>query len=104
MGGGFLFNTQRDAFLDKDAGDRSRRRHGRGGLSSRDGLTNGDVTMEGLDVGVGLINGMGGAGTPPKGRGLPLLGGSKRKRRAAREALARKASEPLPGADGDDGR
>jgi hypothetical protein len=87
--------------LTEETGDEPRRRSGRGGLSSRDGLTNGDVTMEGLDVGTGLINGMGGAAGPPKGRGLPLLGGSRRKRRAARKALERKAREPLPGADGD---
>lgn len=71
------------------------------GLFSRAGLTNGEVIIEGLDVGVGLINGMANEGTPSKGVGLPLIRGSKRKRKAARDALERKASAPLPGADGD---
>ena len=57
--------------------------------------------MEGLDVGVGLINGLANEGTPSKGARLPLIRGSKRKREAARDALERKASAPLPGADGD---
>lgn len=69
-----------------------------------EGLTNGEVAMEGLDAGMGLINGLPNEGSPPKGRGLPLLGRSKRKRRAAREAMERKARAPPPGADGDRGR
>jgi hypothetical protein len=44
---------------------------------------------------------MGSGERPAKGRGLPLLGMSRKRRRAAREALERKASEPLPGSDGD---
>lgn len=87
--------------MTEGTGDERERRPGRGGLSSRDGLTNGDVTMEGLDVGTGLINGMGSGARPSQGRGLPLVGRSKRKRNAARRALERKAREPLPGADGD---
>jgi hypothetical protein len=70
-------------------------------MESREGFTNGEVAMEGLDVGTGLINGMGSGERPAKGRGLPLLGMSRKRRRAAREALERKASEPLPGSDGD---
>jgi hypothetical protein len=70
-------------------------------MASREGLTNGDVTMEGLDAGAGLINGLASGSQPPKGRGLPLLARSKRKKRAAREALERKAIAPLPGTDGD---
>jgi len=70
-------------------------------MASRDGLTNGEVTMEGLDVGAGLINGLANGGRPLRERGLPLLGRSKRKRRAARESLERKAMAPLPGTDGD---
>jgi hypothetical protein len=70
-------------------------------LESRDGLTNGEVAMEGLDVGAGLINGLSNGGKPLKGGALPLLGRSKRKRRAAREAMERKAMAPLPGTDGD---
>ncbi|UCC92303.1 MAG: hypothetical protein JSW25_06415 [Thermoplasmata archaeon] len=70
-------------------------------MESREGLTNGEVTMEGLDVGAGLINGLSNGGKPLKGRGLPLLGRSKRKKRAAREALERKAMAPLPGTDGE---
>lgn len=79
--------------------DQPQKRPRRGGFFSRGGLTNGEVTMEGLDVGVGLINGMANEGSPSKGAGL--IRGSKRKRLAAREALERKASAPLPGADGD---
>ena len=82
-------------------GDQPRRRHGPKGLSTREGHTNGDVTMEGLDAGTGLINGLANGGQPLKGRGLPLLRRSKRKKRAAREALERLAYAPLPGTDGD---
>ena len=70
-------------------------------MESREGLTNGEVAMEGLDVGTGLINGMGSGPRPARSRGLPLLGRSKRKRRAVREALERKAMAPLPGTDGE---
>jgi hypothetical protein len=57
--------------------------------------------MEGLDVGTGLINGMGSGERPPKRRGLPLIGRSRKRRRAARQALERKAAAPLPGSDGE---
>jgi hypothetical protein len=87
--------------LTDEDGDLPRRSPDRGGLESREGLTNGEVAMEGLDVGTGLINGMGSGPRPPNNRGLPLLGRSRKRRRAAREALERKASEPLPGTDGD---
>ena len=87
--------------MTEGSGDLPRRRPGRGGMESREGLTNGEVAMEGLDVGTGLINGMGSNARPPKPRGLPLLGRSKRKRRAVREALESKAAAPLPGTDGD---
>ncbi len=70
-------------------------------MESREGLTNGEVAMEGLDVGTGLINGMGSNARPSRARTLPLVGMSRRKRRAVREALERKAAAPLPGADGD---
>ena len=73
-------------------------------MFSREGLTNGEVTMEGLDAGMGLINGLPNEGRPPKGGGLPLLLRSKRKSRAARDALERKARSPLPCADGTRGR
>jgi len=81
--------------------ERSRRRHGPGGMESRRGLTNGEVAMEGLDVGTGLINGLGSGPRPEGSSGLPLRGTSKRKRRAVRRAMERKASAPLPGTDGD---
>ncbi|MCK4971497.1 MAG: hypothetical protein KAS77_13260 [Thermoplasmata archaeon] len=81
--------------------DLPQKRPRRGALFSRAGLTNGEVTMEGLDVGVGLINGLANEGSPSKRAGLPLIRRSKRKMRAARQALERKASAPLPGADGD---
>ena len=87
-------------FLTEGAGDRPRKHPDQTGLESREGLTNGEVAMEGLDVGTGLINGLGSGGRPPRGRGLPLLGG-KRKRRAVRDAVERKAMAPLPGTDGD---
>ena len=70
-------------------------------MESREGLTNGEVAIEGLDVGTGLINGMGSGPRPTRSVGLSLLGRSKRKRRAVREALERKAMAPLPGTDGD---
>ncbi|NIP37040.1 MAG: hypothetical protein GWN18_18905 [Thermoplasmata archaeon] len=70
-------------------------------MESREGLTNGEVAMEGLDVGTGLINGMGSSARPSRARALPLIGMSRRKRRAVREALERKAAAPLPGADDD---
>jgi hypothetical protein len=87
--------------LTEDTGDLPRRRPGREGLASRDGLTNGEVAMEGLDVGTGLINGLGNGGERPRTKVLPLLGASKRKRRAVRETLERKAKAPLPGTDGE---
>ncbi|UCC92725.1 MAG: hypothetical protein JSW25_08685 [Thermoplasmata archaeon] len=70
-------------------------------MFSREGLTNGEVAMEGLDVGAGLINGLAASGRSQRGTRAPLLRRSKRKRRAAREALERKANAPLPGTDGD---
>ena len=48
----------------------------------------------------GLINGVTRQPEPPGGKGRGLLGLVKKKRRAARTALGRKAAEPLPGADG----
>ncbi len=100
----FYSTSQRDALLTDRTGDLPKRRPGRRGMFSREGLTNGEVTMEGLDVGMGLINGRPNEGRPPGGGGLPLLSRSKRKRRAARDALERKARSPLPGADGTRGR
>jgi hypothetical protein len=72
------------------------------GLSSARGLTNGlqRDAPSGLEVDVGLINGL------PTGRGRagraarPLAPGSKRKDRTARAALERKAAQPLPGTGG----
>lgn len=70
-------------------------------MFSREGLTNGEVTMEGLDAGRGLINGLANDERPPSESMAPLFRMSKRKRRAARKALERKANAPLPGTDGD---
>lgn len=70
-------------------------------MEGRQGLTNGEVAMEGLDVGTGLINGLGNAPPPGGSPGLPLSGTSKRKRRAVRREMERKARAPLPGTDGD---
>jgi hypothetical protein len=87
--------------LTDDTEHRPGSRPRRGGITSRDGLTNGEDAQTGLEVGVGLINGL------PKGQetrrsgGLSLLRRSRRKGRAAREALERMADAPLPGADGE---
>jgi hypothetical protein len=73
-----------------------------GGMRTREGLTNGsDSSSTALEVEVGLINGLPNSVPRKRGRGLPLLHRIKRKRRASREALERKATEPLPGADGE---
>ena len=85
-----------------DRRNRNRLPEGGGGMRTREGLTNGsEGTSMSLEVDVGLINGLPTDAPKRKGRGLPLLGRFKRKRRAAREALERKATEPLPGADGE---
>ena len=82
--------------------NRNRLRKGGGGLVSDDGLTNGAVGPSmAMEVDVGLINGLTNDGGRPRAGSRPLLGRLKRKGRAAREALERKAREPLPGA-GDD--
>ena len=71
-------------------------------MRTTEGLTNGsEGASEAMQVDVGLINGLPNKGPRPKGRGLPLLRRFKRRRRAAREAMERKATEPLPGADGE---
>jgi hypothetical protein len=72
-----------------------------GGMRTREGLTNGsEGASTAMEVEVGLINGLPNRDARARGPRLQLLKGSKRRRRAAREALERKASEPLPGADG----
>ncbi len=71
-------------------------------LERRQGLTNGEVASSGLEMDVGLINGLPNDGSSREGRGFPLLSTSRRRRRAVREAMERKARAPLPGADGDE--
>ena len=76
----------------------------RAGLTHRGGLTNGATDhLQGMEVGVGLINGVpdGGNGRGKGKRRLHMPFGKKRRRRAVRDALERKAREPLPGADGE---
>jgi hypothetical protein len=51
-----------------------------------------------MEVDVGLINGLPNNGGRSRTGSRPLLGRLKRKRRVAREAMERKAREPLPGA------
>ncbi len=68
-------------------------------MVSDDGLTNGaDGPSMALEVDVGLINGLPNDGERSRTGSRPLFGRLRRKRRAAREALERKAREPLPGA------
>jgi len=74
------------------------------GLQGRRGLTNGEVASSGMEIDVGLINGLPTDGHSHEGRGLGLIGRSRRRRRAVREAMERKARAPLPGADGDEGQ
>jgi hypothetical protein len=71
-------------------------------LSVRAGLTNGltDGPSPGMATDDGLINGIARRSETRAERGPWLFRRSKKKRRAAREALGRKAAEPLPGADG----
>ncbi len=79
--------------------NRNRLRKGGGGLVSDDGLTNGaEGPSKAMEVDVGLINGLPNDGARSRTGSRPLFGRLKRKRRAAREALERKAREPLPGA------
>ena len=79
--------------------NRNRLRKGGGGLVSDDGLTNGaDGPSKAMEVDVGLINGLPNDGDRSRTGSRPLSGRLRRKRRAAREALVRKAREPLPGA------
>ncbi len=79
--------------------NRNRLRKGGGGLVSDDGLTNGaDGPSMAMEVDVGLINGLPNDGGRSRAGSRPLFGRLKRRRRAAREALERKASGPLPGA------
>ena len=82
----------------RPSGDRAKE-----GLTSQSGLTNGAVpgAPAGLEVDRGLINGLPNerGERPSSARGL--LAVSKRRRRAARRALDRKASEPLPGSGGE---
>ena len=84
-----------------DRRDQSQLNRGGTGLTSREGLTNGgsgEVSIA-MAVDVGLINGLSNEGPKPRGRAHPLLGSRRKKRRAVREALERKANAPLPGAD-----
>jgi hypothetical protein len=65
------------------------------------GMTNGNgpTTGKGLEVDVGLINGLSReAASPLTEPPLPSWRRPRRKRRTVREALARKSLEPLPGA------
>ncbi len=79
--------------------NRNRLRKGGGGLVSDDGLTNGaDKPSKAMQPDVGLINGLANKRVRSRGRSRPLIGRLRRKRRVAREALERKAREPLPGA------
>ena len=75
---------------------------GEASLSSHRGLTNGleQPSASGLEVDVGLINGLPTRKEGPKGVARRLAIGANRKERTARAALERKAAEPLPGADG----
>ncbi len=72
------------------------------GLTSKEGLTNGaaNLASSGMEVDVGLINGLARGKKEPRRPAPRLLIGSKRRERAARKALGRKASEPLPGSGG----
>ena len=85
----------------RDRRDQGQLLRGGAGMTSREGLTNGgsgDVSIA-MAVDVGLINGLSKGGTKPRGRGRPLIGKGRKKRRAVREAMERKARAPLPGAD-----
>jgi len=84
--------------IDHQAAQRSK------SLGRRQGLTNGEVASSGMEVDVGLINGLPNEGHSHEGRGLGLIGRSRRRRRAVREAMERKARAPLPGADGEEGQ
>ena len=72
------------------------------GLSTDRGLTNGLQMPEpsGLEVEVGLINGLPTGRRATAGAARKLTLGSKRKERTARAALERKAAQPLPGTGG----